>query len=77
MEENGITLDDILKVKEDGQCILFELFQKNFITVCLPLKFSTKLLTSTLPDVILSKEYSLFLKILNQTTNFLRGAVNE
>lgn len=82
MEENRITLDDMIKVKEDGQSLIYELFRKNYITVCLILKYSRKLLiplTSPSPDVILNTDYKNFLKVLQTTKSFISttGAQNE
>ena len=77
MEDTGTKLDDFVKVKEDGQCLLYELFKKNYITFCLPIKYSRKLLTNSEQNSILSIDYKLFLKTLKNLIKFIKGDSHE
>ena len=77
MEETGTKLDDFVKVKEDGQSLLYELLQKNFITCCLPIKYSKKLINSLTNaeqnSILLNENYKSFIKTLNKSINFIKG----
>ena len=77
MEENNVKLEEMIMVKENGKSLIYELFQKNFISICLLLKYSKKLLTTPDTNIILDTDYKSFLRVLSKTTTFIKGVKHE
>jgi hypothetical protein len=79
LEENNIKLDDMFCIRENGQSLMFELFRKDLISVCLILKYSNKFLTSVEKNHILiscNKKYKQFIRALQLTTKLLQGELS-